>query len=1089
MGTSVAAALLRSLPLLLCAQAAGAADWRTLQPQLSRPITPDSFRIGADGSIWSFGADGVRRSSPDGTTATVHRSALGSFVYSDYARDAVLLPDGGALLDLSGVRSSGGYCTVQRIDAQLRPAWRAEIPLQYETCKGLYANAAGQAWLPSGEKLYRLSPSGAVLPAVALVGSLSYAERPLAVTADGAAISATRLRGANGTRLTRFNAVAGEDWSWTGEVGRELDLVTLSGDGGVFALERDFARDHQLRRWNGSGQLSWTRPLPGNDDNTLALIAAGAGELYQLSSVGNATTLTLQRIGADGTLHWQKNLACQLAEAVDRRVVRLADDGLALLCQNGDGAQLQRLDRDGNATASLDLPQYQPRQLAQQRDGRLLLLLRKPLADLSGTTARWLVVGDDGQAEPAALDGRRDAAASWLAGQAALADGSVYLLGEPVDGSTAVPTFLLNRIGADGRIAWTRELDGKARSLGATLAAGADRVCVASAAAALPQQVDNLSCFGAADGTRLWSQYPGDSFPARQMTNLQLDNSGGIVLVRSNADSHEVQHWSSGGGLRSRTTGNRKATRAAIASSGHVSVTTSAELIRYNPDGSVGFRIGQNAAPLQLDEEASLQGTTGATDGSLWLAGRRKDASDEFRRSVWALAPDGSTRWTRDVDGFTASTLLHAGDALYLLQWGSQPIAGEPGTGLSRLSKLRAVDGSVAWTYASANPSINAPLFRDGSLALLPNGSKVLLVHSWNDRLRLQRLDAASGAREHEAFVACGGYCAQPAAVAVDAAGSAHIAAEVLDRHTGQSAAAFGVSHAGLAAPPHRLDQAGIAGAWWSPYANGEGIALDWLADSRTLFGAWFTYSSSGGNDPAELRWYTLQANGVAAAATALELPILQTAGGNFAAGPAVTPTRVGTATLSFIDCDKGTLQYRFDAGHNDGRSGSITLSRLSPATQACLRADGSSQPAAGARPPTQGFDARMSGSWYEAATSGQGLQLTVQPGGVFFAPWFTYDIPGSGNDAARQHWFTLQGNLAQASNGSVELQLIQTTGGSFDRVPTYDAYVVGSATLRMQACDRARLDYRFGNDLRAAAFAGRSGTLQLSKIGGCSAP
>lgn len=202
MGTSVAKSLLRSLPLLLCALAAGAADWRTLQAPLSRPITPDSFRIGADGSIWNFSADGVRRSSPEGTTATVHRSALGGFVYNDLASDAVLLPDGGALLDISGVRGGSGYCTVQRIDAQLRPTWRAEIPLQYKICKGLYANAAGQAWLPSGEKLYRLSAHDAVSPAIALVGALSYAERPLAVTAAGAGFRCAHVR-----QLVRSNHV------------------------------------------------------------------------------------------------------------------------------------------------------------------------------------------------------------------------------------------------------------------------------------------------------------------------------------------------------------------------------------------------------------------------------------------------------------------------------------------------------------------------------------------------------------------------------------------------------------------------------------------------------------------------------------------------------------------------------------------------------------------------------------------------------------------------------------------------------------------------------------------------------------------
>ncbi|TDR46624.1 hypothetical protein DFR29_103158 [Tahibacter aquaticus] len=1080
--------LLRSLPLLLCALAADAADWRTLQPQLSRPVTPDSFRIGADGSIWSFSTDGVRRSDAGGTTVTVHRSAFGDLVYNDLASDAVLLADGGALLDVSGVRGGSAYCTVQRIDALGRPTWRAEIPLQYETCKGLHANAAGQAWLPGGEKLYRLSPTGAVAAEVAQVGSLGYAERPLAVTSDGAAIAATQLRGVDGTRLTRFNAAAGEDWRWTGEVGRPLDLVTLSSDGGVFALERNFARDYLLRRWNGSGQLSWARSLPGSDDKVRALIAADAGGLYQLSSVGYATTLTLQRIAADGSLRWQKTLACPLMNPIGRQVVRLADDGLALLCQDGDGTQLQRLDRNGTAAASLPLPQYQPRQLAQQRDGRLLLLLRERLADLSGTATRWLVVSSDNQAVPSTLDGRRDAAASWLAGQAALADGSVYLLGEPFDGSTAVPTVLLSRIGGDGRTAWTRQLDGKARSLGAALAAAPDRVCIARASPAAPQEVDDLSCFNAAEGALRWSQFPGSTFPPRFMTHLQLDSGGGVVLVRSNAASHEVQHWSGSGSLRYGVSGSRKATRAIVAGSGPVSVITTTELIRYNPDGSVGFRIGQNDAPLQFADDGSVQGVASAADGSLWLAGRSKASSGQ-RLGVWALAPDGSTRWAREVDGIAAIQLLHAGDALYLLQSGLAQLGGDPGTVLSRLSRLSAVDGSTAWTYESLDPWIYASNARYGRLALLADASKILLVHSWNHRLRLQRLDTASGAREHEAFVACGGYCAQAGAVALDAAGRAHIVAEVLDRQAGQSAAAFGVDHAGLAAPPHPLDQAGIAGAWWSPYAHSEGIVLDWLAGSRTLFGAWFTYSSTGGNDPAELRWYTLQANGVAAAATALELPILQTAGGNFAAGPAVTPARVGTAMLAFTDCDNATLRYRFDAGHNDGRSGILTLSRLSPATRPCLRADGSRQPGAGARPPLQGFDARLSGSWYDAATPGQGLQLTVQPGGVFFAAWFTYDLQGSGNDAARQHWFTLQGDLATAGNGSAAVQLVQTTGGSFDRVPSYDAYVVGSATLRMQACDRAQLDYRFGNDPRAAAFAGRSGTLQLSRIGGCDAP
>jgi hypothetical protein len=355
-------------------------------------------------------------------------------------------------------------------------------------------------------------------------------------------------------------------------------------------------------------------------------------------------------------------------------------------------------------------------------------------------------------------------------------------------------------------------------------------------------------------------------------------------------------------------------------------------------------------------------------------------------------------------------------------------------------------------------------------------------VHSWGDRLRLQRIAGDSGQRRHEQFVACLKTCAQPAELALDAQGTARIVFDALDADRGQSAAIVATD---LSANPTRLDQPGIAGAWWSPYANGEGITFDWLPASRTLFGAWFTYSTDGGNDPAELRWYTLQANGVADGARQIELPILETTGGHFDAGPPVAPRRVGTAQAEFYDCTRGNIHYAFDAAVNGGRSGTITLSRLSPATQPCVLADGGSVPGS-AQPPANGFDARLSGTWFNEATAGQGLQFTVQPGGVFFAAWFTFDPADAGNDAGRQHWFTLQGNLADARNGTTQLVLVQTLGGAFDRVPTYNANTIGTATLRILGCERAELDYRFADESVAGAFRARTGTLRLTRAGGC---
>lgn len=40
--------------------------------------------------------------------------------------------------------------------------------------------------------------------------------------------------------------------------------------------------------------------------------------------------------------------------------------------------------------------------------------------------------------------------------------------------------------------------------------------------------------------------------------------------------------------------------------------------------------------------------------------------------------------------------------------------------------------------------------------------------------------------------------------------------------------------------------------------------------------------------------------------------------------------------------------------------------------------------------------------------------------------------------------------------------------------------------TISMTACDKARVDYRFDDNELAGSFRKRSGTLELSKIGGC---
>lgn len=290
--------------------------------------------------------------------------------------------------------------------------------------------------------------------------------------------------------------------------------------------------------------------------------------------------------------------------------------------------------------------------------------------------------------------------------------------------------------------------------------------------------------------------------------------------------------------------------------------------------------------------------------------------------------------------------------------------------------------------------------------------------------------------------------------------------------------------------PALRIDQAAISGLWGAAELAGQGLSIDWLPGTRTLSATWLTFAAEGGSTAAGQRWYTLQTGAVAAGVTLLDLPILKSSGGNFDAAPAVSPVQVGRATLAFGDCHSATVLYQFDASENGGAAGELKLQRLTPATQDCVQADGSVLPGADARPPREGFDARLSGRWSEAATGGQGLQFHVQPGGLFFATWSTFDPQGGGDDAARQHWFTLQGPLANAVRGGVDLQIVQATGGNLDGGSAGTPQIVGVAELRLIGCDRAHLDYRFRNDReRAGAFAARRGTLLLSRDGGCAAP
>ena len=269
------------------------------------------------------------------------------------------------------------------------------------------------------------------------------------------------------------------------------------------------------------------------------------------------------------------------------------------------------------------------------------------------------------------------------------------------------------------------------------------------------------------------------------------------------------------------------------------------------------------------------------------------------------------------------------------------------------------------------------------------------------------------------------------------------------------------------------LDQQGLTGLWYDPSTSGQGFALELFSDliaagTGMVQAGWFTFASGSAGGAESQRWYTVSGQMVTNAASGT-LTIYQNVGGNFNAPPTTTVQAVGTATLSFTSCDRGQFTYAFSDG--SGRKGIIPMVRLTPSVTCS---------ATTARPSNADF--ALSGNWYNAATSGQGLIVELNPNVpyLFFA-WYTYAPDGQQLGAAGQRWYTGQGAY-QVGARSIAVPLFATTGGVFD-VPTLPAPVtssVGSATLAFRDCANANLTYAF----TAGTNQGLSGMIALTRIG-----
>jgi hypothetical protein len=122
-----------------------------------------------------------------------------------------------------------------------------------------------------------------------------------------------------------------------------------------------------------------------------------------------------------------------------------------------------------------------------------------------------------------------------------------------------------------------------------------------------------------------------------------------------------------------------------------------------------------------------------------------------------------------------------------------------------------------------------------------------------------------------------------------------------------------------------------------------------------------------------------------------------------------------------------------------------------------------------------------LTGSWFEAATSGHGIEIEVFPNlagaGVSLVQgaWFTFDGPPAGG-ADRERWYTFNGP-GQSGGANVPVKIFQNVGGNFGAAPITQGAQVGTGTLTFADCSNATLSYAFPDG------SGRAGSIALTRL------
>jgi len=260
-------------------------------------------------------------------------------------------------------------------------------------------------------------------------------------------------------------------------------------------------------------------------------------------------------------------------------------------------------------------------------------------------------------------------------------------------------------------------------------------------------------------------------------------------------------------------------------------------------------------------------------------------------------------------------------------------------------------------------------------------------------------------------------------------------------------------NYAGMSASVAAAVAPNYEGMWWAAPANSEsGWGINFEHQGDTIFATWFTYDLHGKG-----WWLVLSSNKTAP--STYSGSIFTTTGPAFNAVPfnpaLVTPTQVGTGTLTFSDANDGTFSYTVN-GVTQAKN--VTRQVFGP-LPTCTSGAGVNLAAA----------SNYTGLWWAAPAgteSGWGVNFAHE-GDTIFATWFTYDTDGT------PMW--LVATAGKTAPGTYTGTLYRTTGPAFNAVPFNPASVVltivGTATLTFTDGNTGMFSYTVNGVAQAKAI------------------